>query len=172
MNLKSVAYLAGLALVGGVTAAPAPAVAFNPAPLGYQLMCLKSPSLCKAGGPSAIAASPDVLKTLMTVNLEVNRSIRPHADGAQDVWSVDVASGDCEDYAMTKRQRLIGLGLPPSALRIAYVTVQDGEGHAILVVKARGRTYVLDNLTNAIRPLDATGYHLISMSGADPLHWS
>lgn len=172
MTVQSAVRVMCAVLLGCLSAAPIPVLAFNPAPLGYQLMCLKSPQLCQAGGPAAIQSSPDLIGTLKSVNRQVNHSIRPRADGAEDVWSVDVASGDCEDFAMTKRQRLIQLGLPPSALRIAYVTTASGEGHAILVVKGRGRTYVLDNLTDAIRPLDGTGYRVVSMSGADPLQWS
>lgn len=174
MKFKSLVSLGCAVAINLALAIPgaAPAVAYNPAPLGYQLLCLKSPAYCQAGGASSIRVDEDILQTLVLVNRQVNRSIRARADRGGDVWSVGAASGDCEDYAMTKRQRLIKLGLPPSALRIAYVKTRGGEGHAILVVKARGRTYVLDNLTSAIRSLDQTGYRIVSMSGADPLRWS
>ena len=171
MKIKFLVPLAAT-LALGAAATATPAAAFNPAPLGYQLMCLKTPAYCRGGGASSVRVDNDVFATLMLVNRQVNRSMRPRADRGGDVWSVNASSGDCEDFAMTKRQRLIQMGLPASALRIAYVKIASGEGHAVLVVKARGRTYVLDNLTSAIRPLESTGYRVISMSGADPLKWS
>jgi predicted transglutaminase-like cysteine proteinase len=142
------------------------------APLGYQLMCLKSPEQCKAGGAAQIKVSGDVLATLKRVNSRVNRTITPRHDAGADVWTANATVGDCEDYVLAKRAALIKAGLPPSALRIAYVKTRSGEGHAILVVKSNGKDLVLDNLTSSIKPLSQTGYRIISMSTANPVKWS
>ena len=83
-----------------------------------------------------------------------------------------MTAGDCEDYVLAKRHALIASGLPPSALRIAYVVTSAQEGHAILVVKTNDRDLVLDNLSSVVRPLDESGYQIVSMSGSDPLVWS
>jgi len=88
-----------------------------------------------------------------------------------DTWSVDPAYGDCEDYAMTKRSHLIHMGVPASALRIAYVKTSWGEGHAVLVVRTDSGELVLDNLTRAILPIQQTGLRVVSMSGANPSRW-
>jgi len=142
------------------------------APLGYQLMCLKTPEQCKGGGKAKVEVTGDLMATLKRVNGHVNRSIKPRNDGGADVWSASASVGDCEDYVLAKRAALIKAGVPASSLRIAYVKTKRGEGHAILVVKTNGKDLVLDNLTATIRPLSQTGYRIVSMSGANPRQWS
>lgn len=164
-----VATAAGLLLASLL---PSTAGAASKAPLGYQLMCLRSPQECKGGGASSVEASAGVLRTLRQVNAQVNRAIRPANDGRADVWNASGRSGDCEDYVLAKRRALLQAGLPPSALRIAYVKTRGGEGHAILVVKTSSGDLVLDNLDGSVRPLSRSGYRLLSISGADPLNWS
>lgn len=168
-NLLSATVLSILALS---TVAAAPVQAASHAPLGYQLMCLKAPTECKGGGKASVQASDNVMGTIKQVNRQVNGSIRPRNDAGADVWSVNVSSGDCEDFALTKRRALIKAGLPASSLRIAYVKTRSGEGHAILVVKTSNGDYVLDNLNASVRPLSQTGYRVISSSGANPMVWS
>jgi len=103
----------------------------------------------------------------------VNNAIRPKNDrGGKDVWTLDASSGDCEDYVVTKRSRLIKMGLPPAALRIAYAKTRSGEGHAILIVKTSQGDFVLDNRTNAIKLKAQAGLRIISMSGANPKSWT
>ncbi|HWA18795.1 MAG TPA: transglutaminase-like cysteine peptidase [Devosia sp.] len=155
-----------------VAYAVSPAAQAGTAPLGYQLMCLQNPDQCKAGGAAQIKVTGDILATLKKVNSRVNRAITPRHDSGADVWSANATVGDCEDYVLAKRAALIKAGLPPSALRIAYVKTRSGEGHAILVVKSNGRDLVLDNLTSAIKPLSQTGYRIVSMSSANPTKWS
>lgn len=156
-----------------IVAAAGPAHAGSArAPLGYQLMCLKTPEECKGGGASKIKATTDVMATLKRVNSHVNRTIKPRHDKGADVWTVGASAGDCEDYVLTKRRALINAGVPASSLRIAYVKTRKGVGHAILVVKTKGKDLVLDNLTATIKPLSQTGYRIVSMSGADPRKWS
>lgn len=143
------------------------------APLGYQLMCLKTPQECKGGGKAQVTVTSDVMATLKRVNSHVNRTIKPRYDAAgTDVWNANASSGDCEDYVLAKRKALIRAGIPASSLRIAYVKTRRGEGHAILVVKTNGKDLVLDNLSATIKPLSQTGYRIISMSGSNPLSWS
>jgi predicted transglutaminase-like cysteine proteinase len=141
------------------------------APLGYQLMCLKHPAECRGGGAASFEAIDGTLALLMRVNEAVNRAIRPRHDAGADLWTVGARSGDCEDYALEKRRQLIKAGLPASALRLAYVKTRAGAGHAVLIVNTPHVRYVLDNLTAEIRPLERTGYRLVSMQGADPDIW-
>lgn len=166
--MNKFACIVALALAA-LTVAPAGAA---DAPVGFQLMCLKTPAECRGGGKSVVAASDDLLRTLKAVNVQVNRSIRPRRDGAVDLWSVGVSAGDCEDYVLTKRRALIRAGLPASALRIASVKTRAGEAHAILVVKTTRADYVLDNLGNALKPLSQTGYRVVAISTANPRVWS
>lgn len=161
--------LLGAAMVAGSLSA---ACADADVPLGYWLMCLEHPQECEAGGASSVAVTPEVAAMIESINGMVNRSITPVSDEGMDVWSINVPAGDCEDYVLTKRHALIASGLPPSALRIAYVVTSKQEGHAILVVKTDDKDLVLDNLSNVVRTVDESGYDIISMSGADPLVWS
>jgi predicted transglutaminase-like cysteine proteinase len=142
------------------------------APLGYQLMCLKTPAECQGGGTAKVVVTSDVMATLKRVNAHVNRSIKPRNDAGADLWTASASSGDCEDYVLAKRRALIKAGVPSSSLRIAYVKTKTGVGHAILVVKTNGKDLVLDNLTATIKPLSQSGYRIVSMSGANPRNWS
>ncbi|MDB5542384.1 MAG: hypothetical protein JWQ89_4111 [Devosia sp.] len=155
-----------------LSAVVTPVSAGQHAPLGYQVMCLKSPQECRGGGKAKVALTADVMSTLKRVNSHVNRTIQPRHDSGADVWSASASSGDCEDYVLAKRRALIKAGIPASSLRIAYVKTRSGEGHAILVVKTNGKDLVLDNLTAAVKPLSQTGYRIISISGANPRNWS
>jgi predicted transglutaminase-like cysteine proteinase len=142
-------------------------------PLGYQLMCLQHPSECTAGGPATITVSAGEMATLREVNSSVNRSIRPQNDApGSDVWSVNARVGDCEEFALAKRDALVRAGFSRSALRLAYVKTNWGEGHAVLVVKTTRGDFVLDNLTGQIKPLSQSGLRVVSIASANPLKWS
>ncbi len=84
---------------------------------------------------------------LVRVNDEVNRSIRYRSDldqyGVVDWWVVNPPSGegDCEDYALTKRQRL-GRG---ELVIVGY----RRQVHAVLIVDG----WVLDNIERRVVPL-------------------
>lgn len=91
------------------------------------------------------------LATLNVVNTAVNRAIAPVHDGA-DRWSPDAAAGDCEEYALAKRQRLIALGWAPSQLLIAVADDPDLGAHAVLIAHTDQGDLVLDNLTDQILP--------------------
>jgi predicted transglutaminase-like cysteine proteinase len=171
-TFRSAFTAAAIGLVFAGTFLPSAAVAGSRAPLGYQLMCLKSPQECKGGGASSVAATEDVLQTLKRVNVQVNRAIRPRNDRGADVWTASATSGDCEDYVLAKRRALVKAGISASALRIAYVKTRRGEGHAILVVKTSRGDLVLDNLNGSVRPLSQSGYRIVSISGANPMNWS
>lgn len=166
-----------LALALGLCAAGPAGAAQGPqhksvAPIGFQLFCLKSPSFCQPGGAAEMAMTAELLEVLGQVNRQVNRAIRPQADGQVDRWTLNVKAGDCEDYVLAKRHKLMALGLPSSALRIAQVRTSRGEGHAVLVVHTDQGDFTLDNLTPAIRKLRASGYRVVAMSTADPLVWN
>ncbi|WP_439603109.1 transglutaminase-like cysteine peptidase [Devosia sp.] len=158
-----------VAIFGSVGPATAEAAGVK-VPLGFRMMCLKTPEECLGGGASHVEATAEVMATLKRVNSHVNRAITPEAGGPV-IWRVGVSAGDCDEYAATKRNLLIRAGIPPSAIRFAYVKAR-GEGHAIVVVKTDRGDFVLDNLHRSVRPLAQTGYRIISMSGADPKAWS
>ncbi|CAN5414278.1 hypothetical protein BH10PSE2_BH10PSE2_09750 [soil metagenome] len=103
---------------------------------------------------------------LNQINRDVNRAIRPtddeHAFGKADYWTVPRgprAEGDCEDYALAKRQALIDAGIPIEALSLAVVETNRRELHAVLLVATPDGEVVLDNLTPWIVPWRQAPYH-------------
>lgn len=141
------------------------------APFAMQVFCAKSPRQCAGnGGASQVTATNDLLAVLSQVNRRVNAAITPRNDRG-DSWTANASSGDCEDYVLTKRAQLIRKGVPAGSLRIATTTTRWGESHAVLVVKTSQGDYVLDNLSNQVKTLRASGYRIRSMSSADPTRW-
>lgn len=142
-------------------------------PLGFKVFCLKNPTECKAGSKGSLPMTNATMQTLKRVNMSVNNAIRPtHDRNGKDVWTLNASSGDCEDYVITKRSRLIKMGLPAGALRIAYAKTRSGAGHAVLIVKTSQGDFVLDNRTNAIKLKAQAGLRIISISGANPKSWT
>ena len=90
-----------------------------------------------------------------------------------DHWDYPVdGKGDCKVYALYKRKLLVEQGFPRQALLMTVVRDLNGEGHAVLTVKTDHGEFVLDNLTDAIRPWDATGYKFVKrQSQSDPNMW-
>lgn len=171
--MKSVWMLAAAAAVAVLAGAVEVQAAGAQSPLGFKVFCMKNPGECKAGSKASVAMSDATMKTLKRVNVSVNNAIRPKNDNnGKDVWTLNASSGDCEDYVITKRSRLIKMGLPPGALRIAYAKTRSGEGHAVLIVKSSQGDFVLDNRTNSIKLKAQVGLRIISISGANPKSWT
>lgn len=128
------------------------------APFAFIRFCRDNGDECQSGqGASIVPLDIERRRELSRINLAVNRTIRPVTDSqGADIWAVDVNSGDCEDFALTKRRHLIAAGWPSRSLRIAVAETSDGEGHAVLVVKTSQGDLVLDNRTSFIRPWNRT----------------
>lgn len=130
------------------------AVAVRPPP-AFIAFCRTWPAECATSAEREIRAEGRALARLAAVNLAVNRAIAPRPDApGTDVWRLGVAAGDCDDYALEKRHRLVALGLPASALRLAVARTPAGERHLVLVARTDRGDLVLDNLTDAILPVD------------------
>lgn len=149
---------------------PASAGSAVPTPRGFQIMCIDHPSECRGGGARQVAYDKKLAALIEKVNRQVNRRIAPVRNEVIDVWSVNVARGDCEEYVLAKRKALIAAGVPASALSIVYA-LRNGGGHAILAVHTDMGSYALDNMTARVKPLWNTGYKLVSMSGPNPRVW-
>ncbi|WP_196259696.1 transglutaminase-like cysteine peptidase [Pelagibacterium limicola] len=141
------------------------------APVGLQIFCLRSPAHCKGGPATQVQLDAAMMNALNSVNRSVNSSIRPVLRPTQ-VWELGARSGDCKDYAMNKRARLIEMGVPAGALRLAIGYTSRGEGHAVLVVRTDQGDLVLDNLTGQIKPFNQTGHRLIAISSPDLRKWN
>ncbi|NKQ94714.1 transglutaminase-like cysteine peptidase, partial len=80
--------------------------------------------------------------------------------------------GDCEDYALRKRQLLVAASMPRSALRVAVVINELGEGHAVLLALTSGGDLVLDNRTPDVVRWDRVGYTFVKRESDDGTGWS
>lgn len=142
-------------------------------PIGHFEFCKSNPAECAVrsadGGPEHMTGK--LWRQLASVNLSVNDSIKPMNDvdiyGKDEVWAYPKDVGDCEDYVLEKRRTLNGKGLSLSNLLITVVRKQDGEGHAILTVRTDKGDFVLDNLNNAVRQWDSTGYRFLKRQASD-----
>lgn len=140
-------------------------------PLSLQYFCAQNRNECRGGGNGQVTMTPNLMAVLKQVNVHVNSAIRPQAD-ATDSWNINPTAGDCEDYVLSKRSMLIRNGVSAGSLRIAYTHTRRGEPHAVLVVRTSDGDYVLDNLSNSIKTLRASGYNIRSMSSSDPTRWT
>lgn len=145
-------------------------------PPGYAQFCGRHPELCQlpngaqAQEQSVVALTPDVQKQLGQVNLRINRSVRAVAQvGGIGYWE-PADTGDCKTYSVRKMQALLEAGLPRQAMHIAILRTPQAEGHAVLTVDTDRGTYVLDNLSDVIRPWEQLPYTFWSREGA-PGQW-
>lgn len=141
------------------------------APLAFVKFCQTYPGQCRRGpgaAPPPIAWSAPVEARLEHVNDAVNAQITPRAKSPQEglTWRIAPTAGDCNDYAVTKRQRLMAAGYAPGNLLLAAVTTAWGEAHLVLLVRTDRGEMVLDNLSRDVRPWSRTGYRLISRQAA------
>ncbi len=148
-------------------------------PIGWVQFCAESPQDCDV--PS-LASQPAALddrrwKQLLRINRDVNDEVEPVSDlehwGMLEKWSYpDDGKGDCEDYVLEKRRRLIDAGWPRQALLITVVRDRKGDGHAVLTVKTERGDFVLDNQDPRVRSWTDTGYKFIKrQSETHPNKW-
>lgn len=148
-------------------------------PFAHTLFCIRYPAECVPhrtvfrGGPIALTAErrDDLLK----VNAEINGSIVPKrsTEGVGKAWLVSPKTGDCTDYAVTKRHELLARGWPSRALLLAEVVTAWGEHHLVLVVRTREGDIVADNLSQDIKLWTRTPYQWIRIqSPRTPAFWS
>ena len=89
------------------------------------------------------------LKDLIEINQKVNTEIIYRSDlnvhGKTEYWEIPLKYGDCEDYALKKRQLLIEKGFNPDNLKLATCWVETEGYHAVLIVTLSDGDYVMDN---------------------------
>ncbi|EJZ17232.1 transglutaminase-like cysteine peptidase [Rhizobium sp. Pop5] len=146
-------------------------------PFAQVLFCAQNPAECRDNnGLSVVTLDDKQMQQLTDVNSTVNRTMigrnDPSTELNGDVWKVNVRSGDCEDFALTKRSRLIAMGWSSRALRIATAYTPSGEGHAVLVVRTDKGDLVLDNRKSSIKNWRDTDLRWDKIqSGTDPYVW-
>jgi len=147
-------------------------------PHGFVRFCEANPQECSSdGGQEArFEASAERLKELDDVNRRINREIDPATDleiyGVNEYWTIPRTRGDCEDYALLKRQTLIGLGWPVSSVLMTVVRDEKGEGHAVLTARTVQGDFILDNKIEDVRLWSQTPYQFVMrQSYLNPKVW-
>jgi predicted transglutaminase-like cysteine proteinase len=148
------------------------------APFQHVRFCIRYPADCKSDAPGndRIDLNAQALEQLKRINHSVNTSIIPkhksYGTDLQDGWTIAPSTGDCNDYAVTKRHELLESGMPSQALRLSVVKTASGIGHLVLVVATKRGDIVLDNLREEIRPWQSTGYLWLKIQSAtDSRFW-
>lgn len=113
-------------------------------PMGYNLYCLRNLDECPSRGPRVVLLTPALRALIARVQHQVNDEIIPRSEDI-DVWQADVRYGDCDDFVMTKRRRLIRAGVPATTMTISVFKVR-GQNHVTLLVHTTGGVFEMDNL--------------------------
>ncbi len=147
---------------------------------------VETASTAAAAAVTSVATSGPVrlnksqMRLVNTLNQDVNREVQKATDfdlyGLLEFWSLPRVIdgkmyGDCEDFALEKRRRLIAAGVPAEALSMAVAVTARGETHAVLVVSFESGDWVLDNLTPWATPWSALNYRWVERQVPGTTEW-
>jgi predicted transglutaminase-like cysteine proteinase len=159
--------------VGPAFADPPTAFGAGYVPWGFYGFCRENPVECEPTEQAVVSAA--LIPEIDRINRETNTAIAYKAENngpGFDKWTVSPTEGDCDDYTVTKRQRLIELGVPRGAMRIAFVQRLDETPHIFLIVSTTSGDFVLDNFSDEIYELERAMVLNISVQdSANPQRW-
>ena len=149
------------------------------APYGFVQFCDRDAVACQDGKleEARMPGTGDFKSLLDRVNRAVNAEIEPTTDlelyGVTEFWTIPTkGKGDCEDYALLKRQRLMQAGWPASALLMTVVMDEKNEGHAVLTARTAHGDFILDNKTDELKLWSRTSYRFVMrQSYLNPRIW-
>ncbi len=158
--------VAALGAAGGAAQAQAfmPTGGLSTQPVGHYEFCQRAPAECtKTTAARPVELTRKLWAAMVDVNNVVNTMVTPRTDmemwRVEEYWSYPVNGyGDCEDYALEKRRRLIKAGIPASNLLITVVRQPNGDGHAVLTVNTSMGDFILDNLEPRVLAWGETEY--------------
>ena len=149
----------------------------SPVP-GWIRLCKLRPDECAVNPaePVTIPLTSQAWQTLARINRQVNAAINAMTDmehwGVEDHWGLaEDGHGDCEDYQLVKRRRLVAAGFPRRALRMTAVIDDNGEPHAVLMVRTDRGDFILDNKRDAVLPWRQTGYIYLQREDSTGSRW-
>jgi predicted transglutaminase-like cysteine proteinase len=150
-------------------------------PIGWVQFCSERANArdCEVAAlrPASVDLDERRWRQMLEVNARVNRDIEPVTDidhwGVAELWSYPTdGKGDCEDYVLEKRKRLIDSGWPRQSLLITVVRDKKGDGHAVLTVKTDRGDFILDNQESKVKLWTETGYKFVKrQSEQQPNRW-
>ena len=95
----------------------------------------------------------------------------------EEMWTLPLTlgtgiAGDCEDFALEKRQALLAQGIPAESLSIATAWSARTGAHAVLVVHLETGDVVLDSENSWVIPWSEAPYQWRAVqSGATLMEW-
>ena len=147
-------------------------------PIGHYEFCQTYSGECAGSqadsGPMVL--TEELWKAILDVNYTVNSSITPLTDmeiyGVEERWTYPRSVGDCEDFVLLKRRKLMSAGFSAADLLITVVRKPDGEGHAVLTVRTQSGDFILDNLNDEVKLWNETRYtYLKRQASYDTGRW-
>jgi predicted transglutaminase-like cysteine proteinase len=147
-------------------------------PIGHSEFCKTRRSEC--GAYKKVVEVEELSEArwrkLVAINDRFNRDIVPVSDKdlyqVDELWTYPDGYGDCEDIALAKRRALIADGWDASALLMAVVRQENGQGHAVLMVRTDRGDLVLDNQDGMVKLWADTPYKFLKrQSQADAGQW-
>jgi predicted transglutaminase-like cysteine proteinase len=148
-------------------------------PPGWSDFCAQYSGECegKTRTPRVIVITSQMWRMISDVNEYVNAHIQPMTEaerrGKENVWSfAEDGRGDCKDYVLVKRRKLVEAGLPRESLLVAIVWTAQEQGHAVLIAHTDRGDFVLDNLMPNIMLWSDAAYQFVErQSETDPNAW-
>ena len=147
-------------------------------PIGHYEFCKALPQECAVRARPAMPAkvTDHGWNVIRDINASVNHSIVPMTDeeiyGHEEVWAYPIDLGDCEDFVLLKRKKLMDAGFSAGDLLMTVVRKPDGEGHAVLTVRTQSGDFVLDNLNDDVKLWTETRYSFLKrQSSTDSGRW-
>ncbi len=134
------------------------------APWGFIDFCRRNPGECASSVVKAqkVSLTSKREAELIVVQILVNQQLVFATDrdnyGKDEFWTYPQVRGDCEDYALEKRRRLIAKGWPRSALLLTAARMENGQNHLVLVVVTDSGDFVLDNRSSIPRHWKSINY--------------
>ena len=140
-------------------------------PIGHYEFCMRLPSECgrlERAAPAVLTR--DLWSQIVRINNVVNLTVTPRTDyelmGVEEHWAYPELYGDCEDFVLEKRRRLIEAGIAAANLLITVVRQPNGEGHAVLTITTSMGDFVLDNLNPRVMTWSETQYEYLKRQSA------
>ena len=150
-------------------------------PMAFTKFCLNYAEDCKPRRRmvfrgSRVKLTDERMAALKEVNRDVNASIRFERNNeglSGEKWVINPATGDCNDYAVSKRHELLARGWSARSLLLSEVVTTWGEHHLVLVVRTSKGDLVLDNLSGHILPWTKKPYQWVRIQTPNnPKYWA
>lgn len=136
-------------------------------PKGFRILCQDHPEQCQIRKASKPVNYLQWESTLEDVNREINHSIKYRTE-AEDHFDDSPEYGDCDDYALTKRNVLLKKGFDPSTVLFLYVhLVGFPTDHTVLAVRTDYGLKVMDNRFDEVYDFDRMMIDWAFMEGAE-----